>query len=606
MLPEDINLRKFSTKAIVFWLSIVLAIGAIFNFNHSSSTFNNIQIDFSDFVQETENNNVNDVIIKGTKIAGHLKNGTMFSTIAPYQDKDLITRLMDHKVHIKAAALEDNAPSFFSVILSWLPMIFIIGIWLFFLKQMGQGSSRAMGFGRSKPKKPEKTKTTFKDVAGANEAKEELQEIVEFLKHPKKFQSLGGRMPSGVLLVGPPGTGKTLLARAVAGESNCSFFAVSGSEFVEMFVGVGASRVRDLFEKAKQSLPCIIFIDEIDAMGRHRGVGLGGGNDEREQTLNEFLVQLDGFTKNKGLIVFAATNRPDVLDSALTRSGRFDRQITVSLPDIRQRTEILGVHAKKVTMSKEVNLEVLARGTPGFSGADLENVVNEAALLAARKNKKGIESSDLEEAKDKILMGAEKKTLIMSEDERKLTAYHESGHAIVAFFAKHSDPIHKATITPRGRALGMVVQLPENDKVSMTKIQLIERIRILMAGRIAEEKIFGNDKITTGASNDIKVATDIAKKMVLEYGMSEVCGMMNYQDSNEIHFGQVSPTNHHSQEFAKIIDSEIKKILDEAYAFSKNLIDDHIDDLNALATQLLEKETLTGEEIKVILTKEIQ
>jgi cell division protease FtsH len=438
------------------------------------------------------------------------------------------------------------------------------------------------------------------------EAKQAVMEIVEFLKSPKKFENLGAEIPKGVLLIGPAGVGKTLLAKAIAGEAGVPFFSLSASEFVEMFVGVGASRVRDLFEKAKQSLPCIIFIDEIDAMGRHRGVGLGGGNDEREQTLNEFLVQLDGFTKNKGLIVFAATNRPDVLDSALTRSGRFDRQITVSLPDIRQRTEILGVHAKKVTMSKEVNLEVLARGTPGFSGADLENVVNEAALLAARKNKKGIESSDLEEAKDKILMGAEKKTLIMSEDERKLTAYHESGHAIVAFFAKHSDPIHKATITPRGRALGMVVQLPENDKVSMTKIQLIERIRILMAGRIAEEKIFGNDKRTTGASNDIKVATDIAKKMVLEYGMSEVCGMMNYQDSNEIHFGQVSPTNHHSQEFAKIIDSEIKKILDEAYAFSKNLIDDHIDDLNALAIQLLEKETLTGEEIKVILTKEIQ
>lgn len=594
-------MRKFSTKTVILFISIGLIFLAFINFNNSVSNFNTIQMDFSDFVQETENNNVHDVLIKGTKVVGHLNNGTMFSTVVPFQDKELVNRLIQHKVHIKAASLEEGSSSFLSTFISWLPMIIIIGIWIMFMKQMGQGSSRAMGFGRSKPKKPEKEKTTFKDVAGADEAKEDLQEIVEFLRNPKKFQSLGGRMPSGVLLVGPPGTGKTLLARAVAGEANCNFFSVAGSEFVEMFVGVGASRVRDLFEKAKQSLPSIIFIDEIDAMGRHRGVGVGGGNDEREQTLNEFLVQLDGFTKNKGLIVFAATNRPDVLDQALTRSGRFDRQIMVNLPDINQRKAILDVHAKKVTLAENVNLMDIARGTPGFSGADLENLVNEGALFAARANKKGIELSDLENAKDKILMGPEKRSLLMRDNEKELTAYHESGHALVAFFCKHSDPIHKATIVPRGRALGMVVQLPEFDKVSMTKIQLIERIRVLMAGRAAEEKIFGKDNITSGASNDIKVATDIAKKMVLEYGMSEVGGMMNYQDANEIHFGQVSPANHHSQEFAKVLDTEIKRILDEAYFFTKALIEEKIESLHLLAKTLLEKETLTGAEITEIL-----
>lgn len=573
----------------------------ILNFSHSSANYNSIVMDFSDFVQETEGDNVHDVLVKGTKVVGHLKNGTMFSTVVPFQDKDLISRLIQHKVHVKAISLDEGSQSILGAILSWLPMIIIIGIWLLFMRQMGQGSSRAMGFGRSKPKNPEKEKTTFKDVAGADEAKEDLQEIVEFLKNPKKFQNLGGRMPSGVLLVGPPGTGKTLLARAVAGEANCSFFAVAGSEFVEMFVGVGASRVRDLFEKAKQKLPCIIFIDEIDAMGRHRGVGVGGGNDEREQTLNEFLVQLDGFTKNKGLIVFAATNRPDVLDQALTRSGRFDRQVTVSLPDIKQRKAILDVHVKKITISDHVDLMDIARGTPGFSGADLENLVNESALLAARANKKAVELEDLENAKDKILMGPEKKSMIMPENEKKLTAYHEAGHALVGHFCKNSDPIHKATIVPRGKALGMVSRLPENDHYSVTKAYLIDWIRICMGGRAAEEKIFGKDNITTGASNDIKQATEVARKMVLEYGMSEICGVMNYQDSNEIHFGQISPSTHHSQEMVKILDQEIKKILDDAYAWTKNLLNEKSENLKLLAETLLEKETLTGAEIAAIL-----
>jgi cell division protease FtsH len=559
-------------------------------------------MDFSDFVKEVESNNVQNVTIKGMRVYGHLNNGLMFHSIVPYQDKDLVPRLINHNVKIKATMPEES--SFISTLLSWLPMIFIIGMWIFYIRQMSKGSSRNMGFGKVKTKKPEKEKTTFKDVAGADEAKAELEEIVDFLKNPKKFQTLGGRMPKGVMLVGPPGTGKTLLARAVAGEASCHFYYVAASEFVEMFVGVGASRVRDLFERAKQNLPCIIFIDEIDAMGRHRGVGLGGGNDEREQTLNEFLVQLDGFNQNAGLVVFAATNRPDVLDNALTRSGRFDRQITVGMPSILQREAILGVHAKKVILKNPEDLKVIAKGTSGFSGADLENLINESALLGARKNKKALELEDLEAAKDKIIMGPEKRTLIMQPEEKRLTAYHEAGHAILAVFSEHSDPIHKATIVPRGMALGMVVQIPENDKVSMTKIQYIERLRISMGGRAAEEIEFGQDFITSGAASDIKAATNIAKKMVLEFGMSKKCGMMNYQDSNEIQFGRVSPVSHHSQEFARLLDEEIKELLDNAYDYAKNLLTEKKHLLVKLAEKLLEVETLSGDEIKALIKED--
>ncbi len=594
-------LRKISKKFIVLVVSAVLIIVGAMNFNNSVSNYNSIQMDFSDFVQETENNNVHDVMIRGTKVVGHLNNGTLFSTIVPFQDRDLVQRLMQHKVKIKVTGPEENS-SFTSIFISLLPMLFMIGLWVLLFKQMNQGASRAMSLGDMKTNKNDKEKTTFNDVAGAQEAKEDLQEIVDLLRDPAKYEKLGAKMPKGALLVGPPGTGKTLLARAVAGEAKCSFLAVSGSEFVEMFVGVGALRVRKLFEKAKQISPCVVFIDEIDSLGRHRGVGLGGGNDEREQTLNELLVQLDGFEKKHRVFVLAATNRPDILDKALTRSGRFDRQIMVGLPDLNQRLAILSVHTKKIKLAEGVNLKAIARGTPGFSGADLANLSNEAALIAARANKKSIDLKDLEAAKDKILMGPEKKTLLMSENERKLTAYHEAGHALVAFHCKNSDPIHKATIMPRGNALGMVVQLPENDRVSVSRAYLEERIRILMGGRVAEEQIFGEEYITTGASNDIKVATDIAKKMVLEYGMSKLGGMMNYLDSNEIHFGQVTHTSHHSQEVARMLDAEIKKILDSAYVFAKRLLDDNSRKLHNLANELLEKETLTGDEVRAILS----
>lgn len=598
---KGVVLRKISKKIAVLAIAIILiGIGAL-NFQSATNNYNNIQIDFSDFVQETENKNVHDVTIKGTRVIGHLNNGTIFSTIVPFQDRDLISRLMDNKVHIKAAMPDEGTPSFWSVLISWLPMLFIIGLWIMFFRQMGQGASRASSLGEMKTNKSDKETTTFADVAGAEDAKEDLQEIVDLLKNPEKYEKLGAKMPKGALLVGPPGTGKTLLARAVAGEAKCSFFAVSGSEFVEMFVGVGALRVRRLFDKARQNSPAVVFIDEIDSLGRHRGVGLGGGNDEREQTLNELLVQLDGFEKKHRVFVLAATNRPDILDNALTRAGRFDRQITVGLPDLNQRIAILGVHSKKIKLAADVELAVVARGTPRFSGADLANLCNEAALVAARAGKKAVDLEAFEAAKDKILMGPEKRSLAMSEEEKKLTAYHEAGHAIIAHYCKHSDPIHKATIIPRGRALGMVVQLPESDKVSMTKIQLIERIRILMGGRVAEEQIFGKDYITTGASNDIKVATNIAKGMVLEWGMSEKGGMRNYQDQNEIQFGQVSAVNHHSQNFATMLDEEIKEILDDAYEFACELLDVKSKKLHTLAKELLEKETLTGDEIATIL-----
>lgn len=598
-------MRKFSSKILVFWGALALVVLAAFNvYNGSMQQTSISSVDFSDFVQEVEVGNVKYVTIKGMRVIGNFQNGKMFSTVVPFQDRDLVSRLMQHHVRIKATMPEEPAPTFFQVFISWLPMILIVGVWLFSMRQMGRGSSRAMGFGRARPKKAgeKEKKVTFKDVAGADEAKEDMMEIVEFLKNPKKFEKLGGRMPKGVLLIGPPGTGKTLLARAVAGEASCTFFSISASEFVEMFVGVGASRVRDLFDRARENLPCIIFIDEIDAMGRHRGVGLGGGNDEREQTLNEFLVQLDGFSQNKGLVVFGATNRPDVLDKALTRSGRFDRQIIVGLPDIKQREAILKVHSAKTVLAEGVDLSSIAKGTPGFSGADLENLVNEAALLAARKDQTAVTLEDLEEAKDKIMMGPERKSMIIRDEEKKLTAYHESGHAIVAYYSKYADPIHKATIIPRGQALGMVVQLPDTDRISMTKNQFIDRLRVLMGGRVAEEKVFGKDNVTSGASNDIKVATQIAKKMVFEYGMSETASLINYNDDNgEIHFGYITNTPGTSQQVSEMLDTEVRNLIISAYEFVKDLLSKKEKELHILAELLLEKETLDGQEIVSVL-----
>ncbi len=599
-------MKKISTKIIIFISSIFLISFGYFNFNNNQPVYKISNIDFSDFVKEADKGNISDVTISGLKIVGHLSDGSWFKTVAPFQDKDLVNRLIKNNIHIKVNLPEDASFSIVNLIVSWLPMILILIVWLFYLKQLGKGASKALSFGKMNSKKTtEKKKVTFDDVAGADEAKESLKEIVDFLKNPDDYEKLGARIPKGVLLFGPPGTGKTLLARAVAGEADCAFFSVSGSDFVEMFVGVGASRVRNLFDQAKKQLPAIIFIDEIDAVGRHRGVGLGGGNDEREQTLNAILTEIDGFVQNKGLIIFGATNRPDVLDPALTRSGRFDRQVTVGLPDLKQRLEILKVHVKKIKINPELNLESVAKSTVGFSGADLENLLNESALSAARLKQSEVILSNIEEAKDRILMGAEKRTLSMQEKEKKLTAYHESGHAIIAFYAKNTDPIHKMTIVPRGRALGMVVQLPEFDKVSMTKAELIDRIRILMAGRVAEELIFGKEFVTSGASNDIKVATDIAKRMVLEFGMSDVCGMMNYQDANEIQFGKVSSVNHHSQEFAKILDLEIKKIIDVCYEYSFDFLKDNIKKLETLTEELLKSETLTGQEIKNILEPDL-
>jgi cell division protease FtsH len=494
-------------------------------------------------------------------------------------------------------------------LLSWFPMLLLIGVWVFFMRQMQGGKGGAMGFGKSKAKllTEGKGKITFNDVAGVEEAKEEVEEIVEFLKDPKKFSRLGGKIPKGALLIGPPGTGKTLLAKAIAGEANVPFFSISGSDFVEMFVGVGASRVRDMFEQGKKHSPCIIFIDEIDAVGRSRGAGLGGGNDEREQTLNQLLVEMDGFDTNEGIILIAATNRPDVLDPALLRPGRFDRQVVVGNPDIIGREAILKVHIKKITTGPDVKLRTIARGTPGFSGADLANLVNESALLAARKNKRVVTMSDIEEAKDKVMMGAERRSMVMTEDEKKLTAYHEGGHAIVALNEKVSDPIHKATIIPRGRALGMVMRLPERDQLSITREKMHSDIAVAMGGRIAEEIIFGHDKVTSGASSDIEMVTKMAKNMVTKWGMSKELGTITFgENEGEVFLGRsVTQTQNMSEETAKKVDSEIKKIVDAGYERARKVLTEKIDDLHKLAKALLVYETLTGDEIRGLILQNI-
>ncbi|MCH2545919.1 MAG: ATP-dependent zinc metalloprotease FtsH, partial [Alphaproteobacteria bacterium] len=561
-------------------------------------------IAFSDFLNEVEKDNVLDVNIKGDLINGNLADGRKFKTYTPY-DPNLIEKLSNKNVTINVEPYNPKGSSLLSIILSWFPMLLLIGVWLFFMRQMQSGSGKALGFGRSKAKMlNEKVgKVTFKDVAGIDESKNELQEVIEFLKDPSKFQRLGGKIPKGVLLIGPPGCGKTLLARAVAGEAEVPFFSISGSDFVEMFVGVGASRVRDMFEQGKKNAPCIIFIDEIDAVGRHRGAGLGGGNDEREQTLNQLLVEMDGFESNEGVIIVAATNRPDVLDPALLRPGRFDRQVVVPNPDILGREQILKIHLRKVPLAPNVKPKIIARGTPGFTGADLANLVNEGALLAARRNKRFVTMQEMEDAKDKVLMGIERKSMVMTDEEKKLTAYHEAGHAIVAIHSKESDPVHKATIIPRGLAMGMVMRLPESDRISMSKIKLKADLAVAMGGRIAEELIFGPSKVTTGASSDISMATNIARKMVTEWGMSDKLGPLAYgENEQEIFLGHsVTQKKNVSENTAQEIDKEIKKIVDESYKKARSIIKKNINQLHKLAKGLLHYETLTGEEIKDII-----
>lgn len=598
------NLRN-----LMMWGVIVLLVLGLYNlFQNQGSITGKTEMPFSTFLTEVDKGNVASVDIRGSEISGTFRDGKGFKTYSPNYP-NLVEKLTAKGVSITAGPREEKGPSLWGVILSWFPMLLLIGVWIFFMRQMQGGKGGAMGFGRSKAKllNEAQGRVTFQDVAGVEEAKEELEEIVHFLKDPRKFQKLGGRIPKGALLVGPPGTGKTLLARAIAGEANVPFFTISGSDFVEMFVGVGASRVRDMFEQGKKSAPCIIFIDEIDAVGRSRGAGLGGGNDEREQTLNQLLVEMDGFETNEGVILIAATNRPDVLDPALLRPGRFDRQVVVSNPDIIGREAILNVHLKKITTGPDVNPKVIARGTPGFSGADLANIVNESALLAARKNKRIVTMSDLEEAKDKVMMGAERRSMVMNEEEKTLTAYHEGGHAVVALYEQTSDPIHKATIIPRGRALGMVMRLPERDQLSVTREKMFGDISVAMGGRIAEEMIFGYDKVTSGASSDIEMVTKMAKNMVTRYGMSDQLGPIAYQENEEeVFLGRsVSRTQNVSEETAKKIDAEVKKIVESGYARAKKILADKVDDLHKVAKALLTYETLSGEEIKKIVFENI-
>ena len=597
-------------RNLALWVVIALLLVVLFNLFQPSPSQRNVQERaYSDFISDVNTGKVRDVLIQGHIISGHATSGPLneeraFQTYAP-EDPTLVSRLTEKGVKVQAQK-EDQDNHLINVLLNWFPMLLLIGVWVFFMRQMQSGGGRgAMGFGKSRARllTEKQGRITFEDVAGIDEAKQELQEIVEFLKDPQKFQRLGGKIPKGVLLVGPPGTGKTLLARAIAGEANVPFFTISGSDFVEMFVGVGASRVRDMFEQGKKNAPCIIFIDEIDAVGRHRGAGLGGGNDEREQTLNQMLVEMDGFEANEGVILIAATNRPDVLDPALLRPGRFDRQVVVPNPDVNGREKILRVHMRKVPLASDVDPKVIARGTPGFSGADLANLVNEAALLAARLGKRVVAMLEFEHAKDKVMMGAERRSLVMSEDEKRMTAYHEAGHAICAINDPDCDPVHKATIIPRGRALGMVMSLPEGDRLSENRARLLARMKMAMGGRVAEELVFGRDRVSNGASGDIKQATGMARVMVTEWGMSDRLGMIAYGDnSQEVFLGHsVTQNKNVSEVTAREIDSEIKALIDTAYAGAKALMTERIEDLHRLARGLLEYETLSGDDIRTVL-----
>ena len=587
-------------KNMALWLVIILSMILLFGIFSQSQTGRK-ELNFSEFLARVEQGEVAEVELKGSAITGKLKDGTPFQTYAA-EDPALVPSLRKQGVVISVKPVEQTP--WWSLVLNWLPMLLFIGVWVFFMRQMQGGGAKALSFGKARARllTEKQNRVTFADVAGVDEAKGELQEIIEFLKDPQKFQKLGGRIPKGVLLMGPPGTGKTLLARAIAGEANVPFFSISGSDFVEMFVGVGASRVRDLFEQGKKHAPCIIFMDEIDAVGRHRGAGLGGGHDEREQTLNQLLVEMDGFESNEGVILIAATNRPDVLDPALLRPGRFDRQVVVARPDIRGREEILKVHVKKIPLAPDVTLAVLARGTPGFSGADLANLVNEAALLAAREDKKFVEMKDFENAKDKVLMGVERKSLILSEEERRATAYHEAGHALVARLIPGTDPIHKVTIIPRGRALGITQQLPMDEKHNYHREYLLDNIAILMGGRVAEELVLGH--MSTGAGNDLERATDLARKMVCEWGMSEKLGPLTFGKREEMIFlgKEIAQHQDYSEQTAQEIDQEVRRFVIEAYERAKELVKSRIGALHALAASLLEREVLEGPEIDVIIT----
>ncbi|HUO93498.1 MAG TPA: ATP-dependent zinc metalloprotease FtsH [Rhizomicrobium sp.] len=599
------NLRN-----LILWIIIALLLVALFNMFQGTSPHSNTKtLSYTEFTQDVQENQVKSVILQGDQIRGQLNNDQAFTTYAPSNDNELIPTLKAKKVNITVQPIDDGVPSLMGIFINWFPMLLLIAVWIFFLRQMQAGGGKAMGFGKSRAKLlTERTgRVTFEDVAGVDEAKEEVKEIVEFLRDPQKFQRLGGRIPKGVLLVGPPGTGKTLLARAIAGEANVPFFTISGSDFVEMFVGVGASRVRDMFEQAKKNAPCIVFIDEIDAVGRHRGAGLGGGNDEREQTLNQLLVEMDGFEANEGVILIAATNRPDVLDPALLRPGRFDREVVVPNPDLGGRDKILRVHLRKVPLAADVDPRVIARGTPGFSGADLANLVNEAALLAARRGKRVVTMTELEDAKDKVMMGAERRSLAMTDEERRLTAYHEGGHALVALSVEGSDPIHKATIIPRGRALGMVMRLPEQDQLSVTRQKMLADICVAFGGRTAEELIFGYEKVTTGAVSDIRMATRMARAMVTRYGFSDELGPIEFgENQEEVFLGHsVARTQNVSEATAQKIDQEIRTIIDACYQRAKTILSTRTNDLHTIAKGLLEYETLTGDEI-VALLKGIQ
>jgi cell division protease FtsH len=586
-------------KNILFWIAAGILIILLFSVFQNPGAVSD-EVTFSQFMDDVEANEIGEVSIEGSQVKGTYATGTAFKTVVPEQFDGLVSVLREHNVNITVKDSQKNP--WYSYLITWFPLILIVLVWVFFMRQMQSGGNKALSFGKSRAKlfSGLQKKVTFKDVAGVVEAKEELSEIIGFLRDPKKFQKLGGRIPKGVLLVGAPGTGKTLLARAVAGEANVSFFSISGSDFVEMFVGVGASRVRDLFEQGKKQAPCLIFIDEIDAVGRHRGAGLGGGHDEREQTLNQLLVEMDGFDSNEGVILIAATNRPDILDTALLRPGRFDRRIVVNMPDVKGREDILRVHIKPIPLNKDVDLKILARSTPGFSGADLANMVNEAALLAAREDQEDVSMRDFERAKDKVLMGVERKSMIISEDEKKSTAYHEAGHALVAALIPEADPIHKVTIIPRGMALGLTQQLPLDDRYTLSKSYLEAQLSVYMAGRIAEQ-IFLN-KTTTGAANDFEKATSIAHKMVCSYGMSDL-GPLFYGERDEVVFlgRELTTQKNFSERTAEQIDEEVKKIIDRSYERAQSLIDKHREALVKMADALLDKEVLTADEIKKLL-----
>ncbi len=590
-------------KNLLVWVTIMLVMIVLFNLFNQPQT-SQLKLSYTDFLMRVDEGEVIQVKIQGQKISGVMVGDKRFVTYNP-DDPTLVQNLIKKKIEVIAEP-EEDAPWYMTLFISWFPMLLLVGVWIFFMRQMqggGGGRGGAMSFGRSKARliNEETARVTFEDVAGVDEAKDELEEVVQFLSEPKKFTRLGGRIPKGVLLVGPPGTGKTLLARAVAGEAGVPFFSISGSDFVEMFVGVGASRVRDLFAQGKKNAPCLIFIDEIDAVGRQRGAGLGGGHDEREQTLNQLLVEMDGFESNEGVILIAATNRPDVLDPALLRPGRFDRQVVVPTPDVQGRARILKVHTRKTPLAGEIDLDTIARGTPGFSGADLENLVNEAALYAAKNNQDYVKMADFEEAKDKVLMGRERRSLILTDEEKKTTAYHEAGHALIAKLLENTDPVHKVTIIPRGRALGVTQQLPVDDRHNYSKGYLEDTLVMLLGGRVAEEIIL--DQMTTGASNDIERATKMARSMVCQWGMSEKLGPMTFGESQDQVFLGKELVQHKdfSEDTSRLIDSEVRRIIDTAHETAKRLLAEHENDLHALAEALLERETISGEDIDTLL-----